>query len=774
MPRVPKIDELHIARQGIDAPEFRPVQGQHVQPVQGMDAQRLRMQRTEDSNGMAPVRFERAIQASDMPSRQLQAMGQAMASWGDLIREIGLRESEEVDRARVQEGINRYMEQSLDAQQNQDYGWQTMQGANALGDKDKGDLATQRAARMKPVREQLLQNLGNERQKEAFVRLADEEDARANELIGRHVLRESEKNKREQLGAGVAIAGKMMMGGEEERQAAFAKINEHVAQLAQMDGLSGEALIAKQQELASPYVRAVIAERINAYDREGSARMLAEYEDYLTAGDKVELMSAYKTMHEVQTAREAAEAEFSDGDVQFEASKTGDPYAAYNQGFNDANYRQKAFGVESGDKANAQNPDSTAYGYAQALSGTWLMFGDSAVGRQLRGGMSKEQWLALRTDKAHADAFMDWYRDESIAHFRKAGVPVNDTTMYLAHFLGWHGAAKVYNAPPGTANGAVIDNYQGKKGVYASNKSVMDKAPTTDKLVAWAAGKMGVKPTGELPTGQPQRPVRMSNAQVRERAQELYPNNPTQQRNFIDLYATKRDVEAAAQQTEYNGHLNTALDVVFSGGNVSQIPPQAWAALSAEDQNKIMRQRESTYNLEQSILERENLDLFMRLSNSQELGKISEEDIRAARLDLGDKYTQELLNKKRALEKAGADSARQMTLEDTVIKNLIAELGVIDPWELKGAEDKKAMDYAVFNIRQSINYHVTQHANAGIELTQEKLIELVRADISAKVVEYRENWRGKRVGEEKPAVFQPPTHGLYQDRSKLGMWRTDY
>ena len=728
MPRVPKIDELQIARQGIDAPEFRATQGAHVQAVQGMDASRLRLQRTEDNSGMAPLRFDRAIQASDRPSRDLMQMGQAISSWGDLIREIGLRESEEADRARVQEGINRYMEQSLDAQQNKDYGWQTMTGANALGDKEKGDLATQRQNRLKSVREQLLQSLGNERQKEAFNHLADEEDARANQLIGQHVLRESEINKRNQLTAGIAIAGKMMQSDiAGQREAAFAKINEYVAQLAQLDGLSGEALQVKRQELASPHVSAVIAERIRASDREGAAMMLAEYEDYLTPHDKTELMASYKTMHEMQTAREAAQALYQSGEVDFTAAKIGDPWAVYNHGFVAEAYLAKLVDTESGGNNRARPRDkngkllSSAYGRAQFTNDTWKAFGRSARGQALRGNMSEVQWLEMRSDQNAAEQATLWYAEENKRVMDREGIPFNNLTAYLFHFGGAKGGRKLYQAHPDTPLEQVLD-----KGQINANRDLVARTKTAGALIQYFAKKMDVKPDATLPTGQPQTRQHYSNAQIKQLAQQYYPDNPDMQRTFIDTYTTGRDVAVEQQAQAHAAVVSEAVSRIWAGEKVSELPPALVAQLGGEDIIKLVKMENEADSAQEAWLKRESWGDYMRYSNPEQLAKMSREQVIALAPQLGRARTEQLAAKWESVSKS-ADGGRKRTTEEKAVIDSTVRKALGEDMYAEAKKDAGFLDAMEYRVQEKLNAFMPE-VEAG-RITREDMFATIESEL---------------------------------------------
>ncbi|WEX07397.1 hypothetical protein [Chelativorans sp. AA-79] len=97
--------------------------------------------------------------------------------------------------------------------------------------------------------------------------------------------------------------------------------------------------------------------------------------------------------------------------------------------------------VESGYKAHARPPrkkllgfipwkrPSTAYGYSQALNGTWTQY------KQETG-----RWAADRNDFSDAVDFVGWYHRQS--HLRN-GIALNDAyNLYLAYYAGQAGYAQ--------------------------------------------------------------------------------------------------------------------------------------------------------------------------------------------------------------------------------------------------------------------------------------------------------------------------------------------
>lgn len=115
--------------------------------------------------------------------------------------------------------------------------------------------------------------------------------------------------------------------------------------------------------------------------------------------------------------------------------------------------------TESGFRPNARPPrtklfgfipwkrQSTAYGFSQALNGTWSHY------KQATGN-----WTARRTKFSDAVHFVAWYHNQSS---KKNGISRNDAyNLYLAYYLGhggyskgaWRGNAQLQRAAQRSAN----------------------------------------------------------------------------------------------------------------------------------------------------------------------------------------------------------------------------------------------------------------------------------------------------------------------------------
>lgn len=105
--------------------------------------------------------------------------------------------------------------------------------------------------------------------------------------------------------------------------------------------------------------------------------------------------------------------------------------------------------VESGGRADAKNPNSTALGLGQFIDGTWLRMMRS-YRPDLAASMPREALLALRLDPTLAREMVQALAREGEAYLRARGHEITAGRLYLSHFLGQEGAHRLLSAAAGT------------------------------------------------------------------------------------------------------------------------------------------------------------------------------------------------------------------------------------------------------------------------------------------------------------------------------------
>lgn len=107
----------------------------------------------------------------------------------------------------------------------------------------------------------------------------------------------------------------------------------------------------------------------------------------------------------------------------------------------------RIIGLESGGRANAKNPRSSATGAGQFVQRTWLDL-LARTRPDLVAGKSREQQLALRTDPDLSREMVIAFARENGQGLQAAGLPVTPANLYLAHHFGSAGAVKLLRASP--------------------------------------------------------------------------------------------------------------------------------------------------------------------------------------------------------------------------------------------------------------------------------------------------------------------------------------
>jgi murein DD-endopeptidase MepM/ murein hydrolase activator NlpD len=138
--------------------------------------------------------------------------------------------------------------------------------------------------------------------------------------------------------------------------------------------------------------------------------------------------------------------------------------------------------VESGGKATAKNPLSTATGLGQFIESTWIRMMNT-YRPDLARSMSRADILALRFDPTISREMVRNLAREGEAYLRARGHAITAGRLYLCHFLGMDGAAKILSSP----GGAPLIDVLGA-GVISANPFLTGK--DANYVIAWAERKM--------------------------------------------------------------------------------------------------------------------------------------------------------------------------------------------------------------------------------------------------------------------------------------------
>ncbi len=151
---------------------------------------------------------------------------------------------------------------------------------------------------------------------------------------------------------------------------------------------------------------------------------------------------------------------------------------------------EKIIGVESGGRATAKNPKSSAEGLGQFIDSTWLNMVKS-FRPDIAAGKSNSEILALKTNPALSREMTKRYAETNANMLTSAGIPATAGNIYLAHFLGPAGARQVLRTADDTALSSVLP-----AGVIKANGFLAGK--DVGWIKNWSAKKMGGAATPQV------------------------------------------------------------------------------------------------------------------------------------------------------------------------------------------------------------------------------------------------------------------------------------
>jgi len=307
-------------------------------------------------------------------------------------------------------------------------------------------------------------------------------------------------------------------------------------------------------------------------------------------------------------------------------------------GFDKGAYLGTVVGVESGGDATAEATTSSAGGLGQFIDSTWLatiMKHAPTVALQ----HTEEELLAMKTDDSPEGVrfqteMLSAFTDDNIATLARAGLPVNNTNLYMSHFFGPTGARKVIKADPTTSIATLFPkDTRGSDGPGKGGPNgvpdIIDANPFLSGMSAqdaqrWAAGK------AEGAGGAPD-PMR----------QVLQIENPDVQAAAIQRVARLQTIETreiARQRAEAE---QIGFSHVEQGGAVDDLPLEVRERIGLSGVNGL-REYERKRTASGDIVTDDQVLYNLRLQSAQDPEAFAEANLMQFRGKLSNAHFQEI------------------------------------------------------------------------------------------------------------------------------------
>ena len=258
-----------------------------------------------------------------------------------------------------------------------------------------------------------------------------------------------------------------------------------------------------------------------------------------------------------------------------------------------------------------RNPSSSAAGYGQFLSGTWLeMFGRAYP--QVAQTMTREQILGLREIRPLAVDLTNRYAQANAATLRSVGLPASAGELSLAHAIGPRGAVSVLTAEPARPAAELL-----RPEAIVANPVL--KEMTASTLRQWAAIRVKAPAERSLEGGAPK-------AQT-----PIEPLRPAD-----DFRVDERTKASEALVTNHNAGavLQDLVDALakVGGGNGVQLraPTAAWLLSVGVEPSELLRGEPAAVRIFDRAASRALLDTIRDISDRPAFGEFKPIEIRAA------------------------------------------------------------------------------------------------------------------------------------------------
>lgn len=708
------------------------------------------------------------VNISDAPARDIAAAGGAMArgvgAIGDVFGQIAAHERGKANKAAQLDIENQFAELETSALHAPDTGLLNRQGKDAIG------IGEQFAPMWKKRADEIVSKApGHLREWAAQQGMSRQTDAQR--IVMRHSTQEGQRYYVSQadtlMANAVNSAGLNYLDPNRvEQEAARAQIAAD-----QRNALEGgsEEMGALLRSKAASLVHRGVLDRLIAEDPSAAVSRLERVRGQMTAADLADVESTLRPV--------LADA---DAGARIDAWINGQPTPAgampmtgAARSMKDAEAVARAsvgrtVGLESGGKADAKNPNSSATGAGQFIDATWL----DIMGRnrpELVAGKSKAEVLAMRNDPALSRQMAEAYAVENARGLLESGLPVTEQTVYMAHHFGLGGARALLRAPPDTPVSRLLPAKDIAANPYLKGKTVAE-------LIANHQQRAGESPTATNSSRTP--PARTADGKVDwieiERRAQSEPN-PILRDRILSRARSMAAVEARAQteaDKARSERIIAAINADPAAPLAKRLSPQDYAAAAADGKLP------SLESYRQNMIEgTQRQDDFARVDELERMAALEPEKFAQQNIaGEADKFSTATLSSLLELQKKAAKPGAK---EDQAAANArigdmftYAGVGTEADSRGKGSEEKnagRARHRGELRVmyRKAIQEYTQSHAGKAPDPeTADKIARNVAKIYTTRVVSSDSHWFGpdtpvtmqqeneRRRKEGKPLMFE--------------------
>ncbi|MTH65077.1 hypothetical protein [Paracoccus shanxieyensis] len=375
-------------------------------------------------------------------------------------------------------------------------------------------------------------------------------------------------------------------------------------------------------------------------------------------------------------------------------------------------YYASARAAESGGDDTAKNPNSSATGRYQFVSGTW----NQLIRQRPDLGLTPEG----RLDPAQQERAMRAFTEANAKTLMRGGIAITNGTLYAAHFLGAGGALKVLSAPMSAAVSSVVG-----PGVVEANKFLAGM--TVADFAAWAERKGGgAAGSAPMPMGGFEAPAwgggeTQVQAPVDPITQILNMDDPDERSAALEEYKLFSGQMAAQAKAAQDSAQQAAFMLIESGGSVDSLSLEQKMQIGQSGMTSL-REYQGKVRSGQDSETDPGLYVELQRQAVTDPAGFAARDPLEWRGSLDDEDFKALVRKQAEVLKSGANQEKQVTIStiDTVSRDLLLGAG-IDPKKRTGAQQyakyqegmlRWSQAFTAQNSREPSHLELRERANA--------------------------------------------------------------